>query len=467
MPGKWIPIPLDSKLFLNVHEAVLTRAHAAVENSFVNEAGGHSRFPGLKDFSDLGGAARVYMAEWRGDLIAVTNQGKVYRLDKAGNPTRVQGVPVSGGRRVVFAKTDDELLMAAGGPIIRYAGDKTELFSKDAPNSTHVAFIDGFVVASEVDSGRFQHSSAGNFRTWSALDTFAASGSPDNINSLIVTPFRELLVCGEESIEQFERLPSGDPPFFRRWSVGEGIFAPHTLVFADNAAWGINRKFEFVRFSGQVTQPTSDDIGRSLEAIDDWTDAWAEVIQVIGNKFILLQAPFATNVYGTKGATFLYDFRQQKWGSLYGWDSVTGLPARWPGWSYLSLWGRHFVGGEGRIYELTTDTFWHAGTPARMLGRTAHLSELGEIRIDNLRARLRRGAGTNTSEAIFSIRCRRDSKEWSNWKRKGLGRRGETDMFVEFGGMGAAHTWQWEWVITDDCPVELVKLDAQVTALGE
>jgi hypothetical protein len=33
--------------------------------------------------------------------------------------------------------------------------------------------------------------------------------------------------------------------------------------------------------------------------------------------------------------------------------------------------------------------------------------------------------------------------------------------------MGAGHTWQWEYEVTDNCPVELVALQAQVTALGE
>ena len=125
------------------------------------------------------------------------------------------------------------------------------------------------------------------------------------------------------------------------------------------------------------------------------------------------------------------------------------------------------MGGEGKVYEMTTDTHAHDGMPARMLGRTANLSEQGEMRIDNLRARLKRGTGTNLSEGTFAIRCRRDSGKWTPWKRKGLGRRGSPEMFVEFGGWGSGQTWQFEWSVTDDCPVELIKLEAQITRLGE
>lgn len=119
----------------------------------------------------------------------------------------------------------------------------------------------------------------------------------------------------------------------------------------------------------------------------------------------------------------------------------------------------------GELKGLFPDILWskpEAGAPK--------WSEDGGLivrRRTNLRARLRRGTGGNTSEGVFSLRCRRDAKAWSEWKRKGLGRRGENDMFIEMGGFGCGHTWQFEWSVTDDCPVELVRLDAQVTLLGE
>lgn len=467
---EWIDVPLNTKVFENVPEEALTRAHAALENAFVTEAEGVSRFPGLKDFVDTGGAAEVFLApdEFRGDMIAARRDGRVFRIDEDGNKSDVTGVPITGGSRVTFTEADDAMLMAAGGQIIRFAGITTEVLSEDAPLATHVAYLDNFVFAGEKDSGRWQHSTAGAFRSWDPLDVLAASGFPDPITAILVTPYGEILFGGPKSIEQFERLPSGDPPFFRRWYNGEGILAPYTLGFADNAAFFVNKKYELVRLSGQTGQPLSDDIGRKLQqkTLAEWVDAWATEVQVEGQKFIVLSLPNATNPYGGKGLAYKYDYRQQRWGSLYGWDAARGVPAAWPGVSFAEVWGRRFVGGKGKIYELTTDTYLHAGTTARMLLRTAHLSALGTGSIDNLRMRVKRGTGTYSSDAKISVRVNPDNRGFRNWARRSLGKRGEREMHIEFGGFGEATTWQFEIEVTDDTPVEIAKLQAQFTPSG-
>jgi hypothetical protein len=470
MGAKWLDIPIEAKLFTNVQETVLTRAQAAIENAFINEAGGHSRFPGLEEVADLDDNGRVILNEWRGDLMAATSMGKLYRIDKSHNATDVTGVPISGAGRATFARSTDELVIAAGGPIIRFAGKQTEILSEDAPHADFVGFVDNYLIANEAGSGRFNHSEAGVGRTWDPLDVFSADGKPDNINSLIVTPYRELLLCGPESIEQYERLSSGDTPFFRRWAVGEGISVPHSIVAADNGVFGVNSQKEFIRFSGQTSQPSGEDIGQTLESIDDWTDAWVggypdKALNILGQKFIILQCPHATNTYGTKGITLLYDYRQKMWSSLFGWDDAAGVPARWPGWSHWPMWGNTYVGGEGKIYKLTTDSYANDNGVQRMLGRTAHMSSLGNVRIDNLRARVKRGVG-GTESPVFSIRANRNNKGFGKWVRRGLGKDGDRELYIEFGGFGCGDTWQFEWFVTDDCPVEFTKLQVQVTKLG-
>lgn len=479
MADTWTPIPIEAKWFANLHETALTRAQAAMENSFINEAGGHSRFPGLAEFCDIEDSGRVYLNEWRKDLVAATSKGFFYRVDDDGNVENKTGVPLSGGHRTIFAQTDTDLLMASGGPIIAFDGMPTRVLSEDAPNSNFVAVVDSFVLAIEHDSDRFSHSQAGAYDQWDPLDTFSANGNPDNINALLVTPFREVILTGEKSTEQFERIATGNAPFFRRWSVGEGFIAPHTVMAADNGVWGLNKNFEFIRFSGQASEPKSTDLNRLLAGWDkpgdpipvDLTDAWVggypdQPLNILGQNFILLQLPKATNPYGTTGLTLIYDFRQQRWFTLYGWDAAKGLPTRWPGWSYWPVRGKYYVGGEGKIYKMTQAAFENAGVTQRFYGRTAHLSELGETRIDNIRVRLRRGTGSYTTEPLFSFRAKRDDKTLTRWIRRGLGKSGQRDMVLYFGGLGCATTWQFEWAVTDDTPVEMVKLEAVVTPLG-
>jgi len=358
MARGWTKIPLDTKLTNNTDETSIGVGLAELENGFVTEQGTHSRFPRLTLFTRLHDAGRVYLHDWRGDLVAATSNGRFYRLARDGTVHDRTKVVVQGGRRVVFAKTEDEIVMAAGAQMVRYSGERTELLDESgtAPNSTHCGYIDGYIVALEVGSGRFWHSDAGLARVWNTLSLFAANGSPDNITGLIVTPYRELILAGPKSTEQFERLSGGTLPFFRRWSIGEGLYHPHMMTFANNGVYLINHLREFVRFAGQQSQSVGDEMGKVIEKIDNWNDAWMggfpdNPLHICGQKFLVLQFPHATNRYDTKGVTLLFDYRQQRFSRLFGWHDGLGVPDRYPVWSHWTIWGRHFFGGEGVVYE--------------------------------------------------------------------------------------------------------------------
>ncbi len=461
----WKPIDLSARLFTNVDEAVLRKASAAIENAFINEAGGQSRFPGLADFATLAGNSPVYLWDWQEDLIAVTNS-RWYRVSSAGVVTDVTGVPLTGGRRPVFDKTPSELVAAAGGPIIRLRDATTEKLSDEAPDTTHVQYIDGYLTAIETDTGLFAHSEVDDGESWDPLDTFAANGKPDNLVGMLITPHRELMLAGPDSLEQFERLPQGSLPFFRRWALAKGVKAPYTMIAEDGGLWFVNKGYEFVKVVGQSEQQNAVDIGKSLEGIDDWTDAWADSMRVAGQKFIILQIPHASNGYGTKGVTFLYDFKKKKWSQLYGWDQASATPIKWPGWSYRPMWGRHFVGGNGKVLELREDTFTNDGQMQRFLGRTGHIDAWGDSTVNNLRMRMKRGtvaqAGADDPPPYIELRVKRDGMEWSPWKKKSMGAAGDKSFFLEFGPQGTAMSWQWEWRVTANVDVQLVALWADV-----
>jgi hypothetical protein len=459
-----VALPLDSKQFLNVAETALKHAAAALENVVITEAKGLRRFPGLTQFAALGDQGRAYLTDWRGDLLAATSLGRLYRLDAGGTVQDVTGVPLSGGGRATFAKTEDELLIAAGGPILTWNGIQTKVLSTDAPNTTHVAFIDGYTLAIEAHSGRFYHTAPGVSTSWDALDVFTAEGKPDDLNAMLVTQFRELLMCGEDSIEQFERAQSGDRPFWRRWASGDGLYAPYTLVEADQGTWGVNKKREFVRFVGQTYQQKSDDVGAVLMAIDDWTDAWAQPLIIDGQKYIVLQAPKAANAYDTKGVTLLFDYRAKRWHALYGWDASLARPARWPGWSVHHLWGRVFVGGEGRVYEMLPGAYDHAGGTQRVLYRSAHFDapdlagkSAARVEIGDIRIRARRGVGPVSGTApVMRLRLRKDNRIWTKWATKSLGLAGDNEMLIRFGNFGQASQVQVEIDMTDAAAFEIV-----------
>ncbi|MBU8540178.1 hypothetical protein [Falsiroseomonas tokyonensis] len=462
--AQWADIPFKDALFANADESILRRAPAAAENVYANQAEGFSRFPGLRSLLALPNEGRIYLHEWRDDLIAATERGRVYRIGKDLSVADVTGVPLVGGKRPVFAATEEQLVIATGGPLVSLSTDRTERLSDEAPESTHVAFVDGYLIAIEQNSGRFRFSDPGSYRVWNELSVFSADGKPDNLVAVAVTPYRELLLCGPESIEQFERLSNGARPFARRWSTGEGLAHPYTLVTDLAGTYGVNERSEMTRFNAQVSREQSRAIALALEEVEDWTDAWAASIAIKGQRMVLLQAPRAVSeAHGATGVTFLLDYRASKWSFLWGWDSQNGRPDRWPGWSIASAWGRTFVGVEDGIAEARADEYSVLGKPMRALWRSAHIDSFGPSRMDDLRIRLKRAVGGYQGrEPQMMVRVNRDNGKWSDWVFRGLGAPGDTRMVVDFGGFGWAHSWQLEVAITDAVPVEFVSAQARM-----
>lgn len=462
--AKWVDIPIWSPVYTNVDETALRNGQAVLENAFITEARGHSRFPGLRSWTTLPTPGRAYLFPWRDDLVAVTGQGRIYRIGRDGTVMDVTGVLVTGGKRVIAARTEDDIIFAAGGPMVRYAEPTSVLLSDEAPETTHVGYVDGYLLALETGSGRFRYTDPSDYASWPALNVLTAEAQHDAATCMIVTPFREVLICGPESIEQWERNAAGTDPFFRRWTAGEGVFAPYTLTSADNAAWAVTRLRELSRISGQLSQPASVAVQDTLERADDWTDAWSAVVNMRGNRFIILQLPFATTPYDTKGLTFAYDYRQRRFSFLYGWDNDRSAPGRWPGWSVESQWGRTFVGGDGAIYELDADTYAQDAGTMPMVGRTGHWDPKGNARVNNLRIRMRRGQASG--DVAFQVRVNKDNLGWRPWLSKPIGKAGDRYMYIDTGPLGTARTWQFEYRVTQPIPMEIVSVEALVEKLG-
>lgn len=471
MPNETIAIPIGTKLFQNVDEAALNQGFAAQENCYVNEQGGITRFPGLKLFADLGNASPIFIEEFNSYMVAVNQGGETVRLDQNANVTPVLGPPVLGGRRISFSALKDRLLMAAGSQIIAFDGLTNAVLAPNAPLATHIGSIDNFVLANEYGSDRFFYSNAGDEYTWNDLDVFAATTQPDDVSALLVTPFGEILVCGTKSVEQFERLLTGTTPFYRRWALGSGISEPYTLCFNDNATWALNYKYEFTRMSGQIGQSVSEDIGQPLQGaysmshLESHEGAWAMPLNVGGQKFIIFQSPFAINKYGTKGITYGLDIKGSKWCELFGWDPSANQPVIWPGVSVAKVWGKTFVGGYGKIYIADPGTYDNNTNVQRMYFRTPEFIEGGKIRINRLLIWAKRGVGSYTQNPVLMMRSNQDGKGFGHWQQQKFGLTGDNQMFMQFGAQGTAYSWQFEFMVTDACEIEIREIKADVTKM--
>ena len=78
--------------------------------------------------------------DWRDDLMASTSLGRLYRIDRSGNVEDVTMSPYPGNADHL-RQDRGQVVMAAGKQIVRFAGQKTEVLSEDAPLSTFMSAI--------------------------------------------------------------------------------------------------------------------------------------------------------------------------------------------------------------------------------------------------------------------------------------------------------------------------------------
>jgi hypothetical protein len=278
---------------------------------------------------------------------------------------------------------------------------------------------------------------------------------------MLITPFNQVILSSVTSLEQWELNPGALEAFYQRWSMGGGISEPGTLCFADNACWGLNEKHEFTRMSGQIIQSVGDDIEMEIENryalgnLESLSKAWAAPCYIKGQKFIIFQSPEATNVYGTKGFTAVFDIRRGQFIEIYGWDPNSGVPDLWPGRSVFQMWGKTFVGGTGKIYQLDPAAYQNDGQVQRAYLRSAIFNSAGTLRVNGIKLTMKRGTGTYTTDPYIMLRSNPDNKGWSNWQKRELGKTGAAQISVEFGEQGVADGWQFEIAMTDNAPFEL------------
>ena len=98
--------------------------------------------------------------------------------------------------------------------------------------------------------------------------------------------------------------------------------------------------------------------------------------------------------------------------------------------------------------------------------RTGHIRKLGEIAVDDLRLTIKRGVGDTETEQFIWVRVNRDNKGFGKWAKRGLGKKGDRFLTIAFGGFGTAKDWQFEFATTDECEIELRKVEIMPTQLG-
>ena len=452
-------LPITGPAYRNVDEQGLVGASALVQDAYVNEQDWTEKRPGLTEWVDLGTAAGIDGLYWwdeAGKLVAVSN-GQIFTLTNLAAKTNITGDALQVGTPVTFAPGSNvSLHMANGGRIVRYpnTGSTAYLADADAPTAvTHVDFLDQYILANEVNTGRFHWSDVNAPTTWQTANFATAEGKPDNLQALHVA-YRELYLWGRETVEIW--FNDGTTPFIRNPNVfvEHGLEAIYSLVpqatKTSNSWLWINQDRRLVRMTNRQPEAVSVPFDKVLAGFSTVTDCRAFLLQVNN-------APLYVMTFPTAGRTLVYNLLRNDWHEWGYWNPATAVYDAYRGQAscYARPWNLHLVGdrANGKIYTASRSVFTDNGSAIRTVRRTGvydHGSSLRKRSYQNvIRFKLSVANGT-ISDPTVVLRKNKDGKGWGQEHIHSLGQVGQHEPYIKDTGSGIYRTCQLEIVHSDD-----------------
>lgn len=477
MPGEetWAEFPLTGPSNESVEEAELDQWASTIVDAIPTVVEGKlhlSKRPGLTAWIDLGTSLPVDGLYWwdKQRCLLAVSAGRVWKItDQAGTITEITGsTALRSSALVTFADDGTRCAMANGANIVHTdLSTLTTLADADAPTAvTHIAELDGYILANNTNTGNIQFSAIRDMTTWAAADVFNAESRPDDVVALQVG-FREIATLGRESVEfwandgvtPFSRISGSAQPF--------GISAPYSLALVGSTWMWLSDKRQFVTMQGRqvVTMTTPyDRVMQRYQAVDD---AVGYATTIDGNPIYVLNFPTARQ-------SLAYNYVTQQWCKWGYWDGNRAQYERYRGqtYAYAKSWNYHLVGdyANGIIYKASREVFTDNGNPIRTLIRSGNVSHgLEATKQSNIfRLRCKRGLGNSSvANPQVMMRQRIDSKpRWSNERWKSLGRVGQHETTIDWRRNGVYKTVQRELVHTDNSDFVVVSAKEDLTWLG-
>ena len=327
-----------------------------------------------------------------------------------------------------------------------------------------IGFVDGYVIATLIDSHTFQQSNLEDATTWQGLNIATLSYFPDNIVSMICD-HREIWFWGAKKAIGYYNAGAGFPVFIpiQGAFIENGSGATFATVQLDNSVFWLDqdeRGFMVARkLNGYVGDRVSN---HAVEGI--WqkytvtSDAIGWTYQENGHAFWVIYFPSAN-------ATWVYDAATHYWHQRGAWIQQSGLYNADRAMSHTFNFGVHLVGDpfSGNIYQLSSQFLTDAGNILRWYRRSptmlednkrVYYSQIEFIGDTGLAPQppLLDGDG-QPRPALVTLRWSDDAtRTWSNGYDLSLGFAGDYRTRVIKRMLGRARKRVWELSGTDPVP---------------
>jgi hypothetical protein len=461
-------LPIHEGMVKAVDEVGLTTHQQAMYDCYVDELGVVNRRPGLVEFCDLGTSAGLDGLFWwqkQEKALAISNGSTFELTDNQGNFSQITHDDTDWeiGTRVTFADFATDIFGANGAKIkqIPSSGNVSDIADADAPTSvTHVAELERFLLANNVDTGECHRSDVNAPTSWQG-NYFEAEAKKDDLVSLLAQNL-ELFLQGKSTLEVWAN--DGSTPFSRllQGYISSGTIAPYSFTWCNTPQTfcALNESREVVRIDGRTPVPISASLSKYIQGFSTVNDA-------IGDSIVISGRPYYSLAFPTEGVTIIYDFKSDQWYNWAYWNKNTAEYERFrgncyclaPDWNYLLVGDR----ANGKIYRFSDTTYQDNSQLLRTLIRTGHINwgTPRDKKCLRLEIRVKRTEDSGGSGALnMYMRYRNNGQtSWTNQRTISLSAaEGEAEYQASLYQLGMYKSRQWEFVLTDNVALGLAQV---------
>lgn len=334
------------------------------------------------------------------------------------------------GAQAVIVAEDEEKSYVWDGSALSLISDP------DLYPLSSVAFVDQYMAGSVKNTGRFQISALADATDWSALDVATAEARPDKLRRVFVDN-RDLLLCGEKTIEGQYNSGAADFPFSRSQLFLElGLAGRDAIASVDNsvaflaAEKGGGYTVRIIRGATPIIISTPA-ITTIIEAWSDPGLARAFAFSLRNHQFWALRHPDGCVVWDASAAR-----AADAWHVRKSYGSETWAPA-----FAVNIWGSTILGaGEsGKLFTLDAGEHTEADNPLVRRVQTGPLGPGSYFTLNELELMIEPGVG-QTDDAdpkVWMELSRNGGKTWGARMERRIGARGDYDKRIVWdGGFG-------------------------------
>lgn len=465
-----VKVPIAEKTYRNIDKTELSDLNFELLDGYLSESGATKKRPGTSLAIDLGlGSNKIidglFWWEHKSKLVAVSD-GKVYFISYSGGAFSSSTVATSDtlatNSPVSFATNGTYLFMANGGRIVYTDSSTTTAYiaDGDAPTTcTHVAFLDGYLLANKTGENRCYYSNLDAPLTWTAGDYFSAAGDADHIKAIYVIN-RQIYLYGNVSLEIWEN--DGENPFSRITSgfIQMGVIAPNSIINADNTLfWFTNNRY-LAKYDGRgYPERISTPYDKEIQSFETISDCRSTYMVIDGKDFLIFS-------FVSEGRTLVYNIQADDWCEWRYLNQTTQAFERWIGncYSYAPAWGMSIVGSriDSKLLLQSSDYLTDSGSEICLTRTTGHISygSLNKKKSKVLRLIAKRGTGQLTSRTpVLMLQWNDNNQGFGAEHEISLGDAGQTEIIKRIIRTGIYRTRQYRFKITD--PVDSIFLSAE------